>query len=75
MIKILRYTYTWLKPYMKAELLGFLLTAIYAVTVFLVPLASENLIDNVIPSDNIEMMVTGLVYFSVICLSSGRNCE
>ena len=56
-----------IKEYKILEFIGVLLTFIYTLSVYLVPLVSEYLIDEVIPSSSKQKMLYGVVIFAVVC--------
>ena len=56
-----------IKEYKVLEFAGVLLTFIYTLSVYLVPLVSEYLIDEVIPSSSKRKMLYGVVIFAVVC--------
>ncbi len=57
-----------LKPYGKKECIGIVLMFLYSVTVFLIPKASQYLIDDVIPSNSYDTLYIGVAIFIMICL-------
>lgn len=56
------------KLYWKEEIIGLILTILYAVTIYFVPKASEYLIDSVIPSNSYRILFTGITLFAGVCL-------
>lgn len=56
-----------IKPYKKKEFCGIILTLFYAVSVYLVPLASQYLIDDVIPTNSKSKLLYGIILFTIIC--------
>lgn len=58
-----------LRPYLRQEILGVFLTVLYSFSVFLVPLASQYLIDEVIPAKSMEKLACGLLAFSLVCVA------
>ncbi len=58
-----------IKPYLIWQIIGFVLTIIYAVTVFASPLVSRYLIDEVIPAHSLEKLYFGIIVFCLVLLS------
>lgn len=58
-----------MKPYWKYEILGFFLTILFTITVYLIPKASKILIDDVIPTNSTKVLSQGLILFTSICLA------
>jgi ABC-type multidrug transport system fused ATPase/permease subunit len=60
--------YKVIKPYLSREILGLLLTAVYTSAVFVAPIVSKYLIDEVLPSHSKDKLYDGLTIFFLICM-------
>ncbi|EJO5347410.1 ABC transporter ATP-binding protein [Clostridium botulinum] len=68
MKKILKNIWEVAKQYKGKELIGLIFTILYTVAVFISPMASRYLIDNVIPSKSITNLKIGILIFFVGCI-------
>lgn len=66
---VIRQILDYIRPYYKQQVLGLFFTVLYSTTLFLTPLISKHLIDNVIGTDSIEAIVTGILLFCLVCLA------
>lgn len=66
---VLRQILEYVKPYYKQQVLGLFFTVLYSTTLFLTPLISKHLIDNVIGTDTIEGIISGIMLFCLVCLA------
>jgi ABC-type multidrug transport system fused ATPase/permease subunit len=59
----------WLmiKPFLKLEIIALLFTILYAFTVIASPIVSRYLIDEVILSDSVNLLFTGIIVFFAVC--------
>lgn len=57
-----------IKPYIKSQLMGFILTILFSITVAASPIASKYLIDTVIPSNSYTILCRGLLIFFIVCV-------
>ena len=57
-----------LKPYVKYEIIGIILTFLYSIFTTLMPKISEYLIDEVIPAKSYKKLLIGIVLFISICV-------
>jgi ABC-type multidrug transport system fused ATPase/permease subunit len=57
-----------IKPYIPAEILGLILTALYTSAVFAAPIVSKYLIDQVLPSHSQTKLYLGLTVFFGVCM-------
>lgn len=62
----IKYLLSILNKHKSKQVLGFILTIIYSILVFLGPIVSQNLIDYIIPSKSAEKVTKGLLIFSLI---------
>lgn len=58
-----------LKKYKKGELIGLVVTILYAIAVFLAPYASKYLIDDVLLANEFEKIYSGILIFFIVCIS------
>jgi ABC-type bacteriocin/lantibiotic exporter with double-glycine peptidase domain len=58
-----------IKPYLRWQIIGFVLTVVYAVAVFASPLVSRYLIDEVIPAHSLKKLYFGIIVFCLVLLS------
>lgn len=56
-----------IKKYKAQEILGVILTICFTISIYLVPLASEYLIDEVLPAEALDKLIYGIVIFAVVC--------
>jgi len=57
-----------LKPYYKWELIGIIITLMYASFSYLTPMISRYLVDEVMPAKSYEKLTIGIILFVVVCL-------
>lgn len=69
MRKLIKKVLILIKPYWKQELIGVILTILFTVTVYLIPKASQYLIDDVIPTKSYKILTGGLLLFASICIA------
>lgn len=60
---------SYIRPYYKYQIIGLFFTLLYSTTVFLTPMVSKHLIDNVIGNNSFKEIFSGILVFSVICLA------
>ena len=58
-----------IKPHIGMEILGFILTILYSLSVFASPMVSKYLIDEVIPANSLQKLYVGITIFCLVCLS------
>lgn len=58
-----------LKKYKKGELIGLVVTILYAIAVFLAPYASKYLIDDVLLANEFDKVYLGIIIFFIVCIS------
>ncbi len=59
----------YVHPYYKAQMIGLFITLLYSTTIFLTPLISKHLIDNVIGTTSINGLFSGIILFCLVCLA------
>lgn len=68
MRKVIKELYAYAKLYIRQELLGLFFTVLYTGAIFLSPIVSKYLIDEVMPSKSMEKLVTGIMIFFLGCI-------
>ena len=68
MRKVIKELYKYAKLYISQELLGLFFTALYTVAIFLSPIVSKYLIDDVMPSKSMEKLLVGITIFFLGCI-------
>ncbi|HEY9062820.1 MAG TPA: hypothetical protein VIO64_20325 [Pseudobacteroides sp.] len=60
--------YLLIKPFIKWQIIGLILTILGSVALFAAPLVSRHLIDEVIPAGSLHNLTWGLVFFFIVCV-------
>lgn len=68
MIKLIKYLYTKIKYNICLQILAFIFTVIYSITIILSPIASEYLINKVLNTTNANDLRAGIIIFFVACI-------
>jgi len=68
MKNVMKELYQYAKVYLKQELLGMFFTILYTVAIFISPIVSRYLIDDVMPSKSMHKLIGGITIFFFGCI-------
>jgi len=68
MKNVIKELYAYAKVYIKQEVLGLIFTVLYTGAIFLSPIVSKYLIDDVMPSKSMEKLIVGILIFFFGCI-------
>lgn len=68
MKNVIKELYEYAKVYLKQELLGMFFTILYTVAIFISPIVSRYLIDDVMPSKSMYKLLAGITIFFLGCI-------